>query len=59
MQRLDRAAGAMNSFLLVAAIGLAGLYFASFLALHIPAMPAMQVGAPLAAPGATGGPAAR
>jgi hypothetical protein len=44
MQRLDRAAAAMNAFLLVIALGLVGLYFTSFIVLHIPSTPMTRVG---------------
>jgi hypothetical protein len=42
IQRLDRVAGEMNTFLLMIALGLGGLYFTSFLALKIATMPAVQ-----------------
>jgi hypothetical protein len=56
MQRLDHAAGIMNSFLMVIALGLAGLLFTSLLAFHLPALPTMQFSAPLAAPAVVGSP---
>jgi hypothetical protein len=56
MQRLDHAAGIMNSFLMVVALGLAGLLLASFLAFHLPALPTIQFSAPLAAPALAGSP---
>ncbi|HZT88135.1 MAG TPA: hypothetical protein VFA12_09205 [Stellaceae bacterium] len=64
IQRLDRAAAAMNAFLLVIAFGLAGLYFTSFIVLHVQSMPPLPGGpnifsGPSASSGAASGPTRR